>query len=798
MKRLSPKEAAPAPRSAAPTARRAAPYLAAAFAGIVFGLHRIVDPDVFQQVAAGREHLLHPSSIGVSSFHDLFVGQAYVADKWLASVVAALFDALGALALYQVALAVLAALGFCFLLRRWGAGPLAAAAGSAIGLAASAFRLEPRPETLSLALLCWLVGLLAPGAAWPARRRPWVAATLALWVNLHGYFVNGLLVLAAALAADALRPPRGTSRRDAVRAAGAALLAGFVASFLHPQTYKAVLWPLGQLLALRDQAILREAIGELAPTSSLFEGIGAARIVLAALTFVAAAAYFVPRSPLRRAVPRALAGFAAALPWLAAPPPGLVQWPYRLTAALFAAALFELPALLAGARAAAARGEGCGAQAPAAARGDRCAAPEAAAPGERCGTPAQAAGPRGLLPAFLFAGFAVLALPVVRNTALLPPAALLLLAPLWSAAAAEAGASPRMAALSRRGVPALAVAAFVLCCLLRLAGWLAPGTYRAPGWTGLGVDERSVPIAAAEFVAARPVRGKIVNDFQSGGALLRRLYPARRVFIAGNTSCYPASFLETYRREVMGGDGDPADLTARYDADVVVLAHAAMETPKLAARLARSPAWRLAHLDAAAAVFVRAADGDAPLDLDAAAGRLTAEARVSEPWPAWLGGRRSPFPALNAGLFLRAAGRPDLALRLGEKLWSEAPDVETATFCAGAAEEAGRLPEAVEKLEWARRERPADDAVRTWLARALFARAAARLAEPAAAGPDLERCLALSPGEPGAQLLLALVRAAEGRADEARRLAAEAWPRAPEPLRDFARRDPRLAPVLPR
>ncbi|MCE5246926.1 hypothetical protein LLG88_08415, partial [bacterium] len=493
MKRPSPKEAAAAPRAAAPTARRAAPYLAAAFAGIVFGLHRIVDPDVFQQVAAGREHLLHPSSIGVSSFHDLFVGQAYVADKWLASVVAALFDAVGALALHQIVLAVLAALGFCFLLRRWGAGPLAAAAGSAIGLAASAFRLEPRPETLSLALLCWLVGLLAPGAAWPARRWPWVAATLALWVNLHGYFVNGLLVLAAALAADALRPPRGTSRRDAVRAAGAALLAGFLASFLHPQTYKAVLWPLGQLLALRDQAILREAIGELAPTSSLFAGIGAARIVLAALTFVAAAAYFVPGSPLRRAVPRALAGFAAALPWLAAPPPGLVQWPYRLTAALFAAALFELPALLAGARAAAARGEGRETRTQAAARGEeRGAQALTSARGEGRGTTAQASGPRGLLPAFLFAGFAVLAVPVVRNTALLPPAALLLLAPLWSAAAAEAGASPRRASLSRRGVPALAVAAFVLCCLLRLAGWLAPGTYRAPGWTGLGVDERSV------------------------------------------------------------------------------------------------------------------------------------------------------------------------------------------------------------------------------------------------------------------------------------------------------------------
>ena len=740
--------------------------------GVLFGLHRIVDPDVFQQVAVGRAILSEPGSLGVSSFLFTFPGYPYVEDKWLASVLAALFDSASGphgLMVYQILLAALAGAAFFALFRVWGGGPEAALAGAALCLAACAFRLEPRPDTLSLALVALMGSLVRSRLTF--RRALWVLpAVMVVWVNLHGYFLNGLLVLAAALVAAALGdagalPAMWQQRSAASWRRGAALLAlATAACVVHPQGWKALASPFRQLLMLRGEPILRQSILEFQPSSSLFEGIGAARWTLLAITAVCAVLLVFVRAG-RSALARSAAGIVAALPWLLLPPETLRLWPHRLAVGLLIAALFEAFASIR---------------------------------------------ERRVLGPMLLAGSLLLAFPVIRNASLIPPAALLLLVPAWTRAGGElagrvpgrAGGAHRLAWAGR----AAAVALVVVVAWARLADHLAPGTYRAPGWTGWGIDGARFPVAAAELIRKGIIiPGPLLNNFDSGGYLLYRLHPPRQVFIAGNTSMYPPSFLAAYRHEVLGGDEDPEALHERYGADLVVLDTAAMDTPRLIGRLARSLSWALVHLDRGGAVFARRDDRAAAfiarhevrLD-DAATASLAEGPGGVSPLPGWLFPRRRAYPALNIPIFLRACGRPDLAAGSAARSWDAAPTEETAVFLALAAEEAGRLDGEVPRLELAVAAFPRSMPVRGSLARALFFRAESRLAgqELPAARRDLERSLELTPGAPGTGAALARVLALQGEVEAARRLLAESLESEPK-LRDVAARDPVLSTLLP-
>ena len=177
-----------------------AAFLLALVLGATFGIHRLIDPDVFLQVAVGRAILSQLNSLGVSTFVDAYPNYHYVEDKWLASVAVALADAAGGpggLMIYQVALCVLATASWYYMQRAWRASPAASLAGVSLALLICNFRLEPRPDTMSHALLALTLGLTVANLS--SRRLLWLTPMLfAVWANLHGYFVNGLLVLLGA------------------------------------------------------------------------------------------------------------------------------------------------------------------------------------------------------------------------------------------------------------------------------------------------------------------------------------------------------------------------------------------------------------------------------------------------------------------------------------------------------------------------------------------------------------------------------------------------------------------------
>lgn len=742
--------------------------------GAAFGLHLVTDPDVFLHAAVGKAIWNDFRTLGVASFHDVAPAKPYVADKWLvqlASAAAASAGNSGVMGM-QIALTTLVAGAWFWMLRRFGADAWIALAATALALVATAHRLEPRPETLSHALLAIVAGLLA-GRARPRVLAGVLAAIAVVWVNAHGYFVNGLLAVVAALGAALVDAPPAAlakGRLQAVRHAALLLLLMTAASLVHPQGWRALIWPFQQIAEARANPVYAEAIGELKPTWQLLEGASAWHFALFPAALLAG---YVLAATKRGLALRSLAHAAFALPWLILPPDTSTLWPHRVTWALACAALVELvPAL----------------------REKRTFA------------------------ALLFAGFGVLAMPAIRNVGLIAPFALVLLAPAWSRAwQALAARQERMRAM----VVVASLTLAVVATGARLLDHLAPGTYRGPGWTGWGVDARVFPEESADFLLAQALPTPILNDFQSGGYLLWRLPLGRRVFIAGNTSLYPIAFLEEYRRDVMGADASLDAVAARHDVKTVILAHAAMETPHLVARLAASPRFALVHVDEAAAVWVRRdhPEGARAIarqgEIDGARlAALVSDARSTKAAPALPLARARLFPALNAGVFLRAAGRPNLAHELGEKLWPHAPGALLAAFLAGTADEGGRLIEEIPRLETIEKAGDGSAETRSWLARALFVRGAtaldrvlamattggenprksgaSSLLDPAIA--DLSRSRWLAPGEPGPALGLARARAASGDDAGARALVRELLDGpAREEVRRFVATDPWLS-----
>lgn len=750
-----------ADRHEAKVSWRLLPLLAALLLGAAFGLHQVNDPDVFQQAAVGRTLVSRPGTFGSSPFHFTWPDYQYVNDKWLTSVIAAAFAATGdaGLPVYQLILCLGVALAWYAMLRAWKVGRWAALAGVALVLGGSGFRVEPRPETISAALLALLVALLGRERAF---RRTLVLAggLMVLWVNAHGYFVNGLLVLLAAAVASRLSslpalvgPEDG---RTPFRRGLILLGVGCLATLVHPQFYRAAIWPIKQLFVLGGDPTLRAAIQELFPSTELLQGMGTWRYLLLAGSIIV-----LTLAPLvhRFAAPpaRLSLGALAVFPWLFFPPDGLTQWPYRLTLCTWLLAFTELVPHL---------------------RRQQWFQP------------------------LLFAGFSVLALPVARNLALLPPTAMLLWMPVFAEWSAR---SPGMSPRWRSAGVAAALLVVILIGGARLGDHLAPGIYRTPGLAGFGLDREALPVEAAEFIARENPPGELLNDFQSGGFLLARLYPTRRVFIAGNTSFYPTSFLADYRERVMAAGENLEAQLAAYGIRTVVLTHGALETPQLAGRLTRSPRWALVHVDRSAAVWVHREPATQPLiqrcqvRLPQVAAELLARQPRPRLLPGWLGPRCPVFPRLNLGIFYRSINHPELGLAEAAALWREQPREELATFSAAAAEEAGRLSEQVAWLEQARRLFPKSRPVQDWLARALFVRGGERLSQ-GQVGPareDFLAALAQAPAAVGPLLGLARLEAEAGRIDAARDFLQRAL-RTPEgeQARRYASQDPLLAPLL--
>ena len=120
------------------------------------------------------------------------------------------------------------------------------------------------------------------------------------------------------------------------------------------------------------------------------------------------------------------------------------------------------------------------------------------------------------------------------------------------------------------------------------------------GRLGYQFDKETKPVAAANFLRATPIAGRLFNEYEFGDYLIYSNWPGQRVFIDGRADMYGDQLLQDYYVVKRLQPGWQAVLD-RYDIDWILF-----DTDSALVRaLHRDRGWQLVHADGVASIFVR-------------------------------------------------------------------------------------------------------------------------------------------------------------------------------------------------
>ncbi len=209
---------------------------------LVAGNRLLIDPDTMWQITVGQWIIDHRAVPETDVYSFTMRGQPWISTQWLAQVlyakVFAIFGWSGPVVLAAGAISATFALLAKFLSRRLSESATLVFIAAALALTVP--HLLARPHVLALpVMVAWVGGMMA---AADRRRAPsfWLLPLMALWANLHGGFVFGL-VLIAPIALDAVVSAEPRLRRTLVLRWAAFGLAALLTSFATPYGWNALL-----------------------------------------------------------------------------------------------------------------------------------------------------------------------------------------------------------------------------------------------------------------------------------------------------------------------------------------------------------------------------------------------------------------------------------------------------------------------------------------------------------------------------------------------------------------------------
>src|SRR6516165_7712695 len=202
----------------------------------------LIDPDTQWQITVGQWILDHHAVPQTDAFSFTMRGEAWISTQWLAQVayagVHAWFGWTGPVVLAAAASALTFALLARFLSRSLSES--ATFVFVAVAFALTAPHILARPHVLALpVMVMWLVGLIAAADRHDAPSLALVPL-MALWANLHGGFVFGLLMIAP-IALDAIVNAQDPSRKPLMLRWAAFALTAIVASCCTPYGWNSLL-----------------------------------------------------------------------------------------------------------------------------------------------------------------------------------------------------------------------------------------------------------------------------------------------------------------------------------------------------------------------------------------------------------------------------------------------------------------------------------------------------------------------------------------------------------------------------
>jgi hypothetical protein len=209
---------------------------------LLAGNRLLIDPDTMWQITVGQWILDHRAVPETDVYSFTMRGQPWISTQWLAQVLYAKSYAIagwsGPVVLAASAIAASFALLARFLNRQLSESTVLVFIAAALALTVP--HLLARPHVLALPLLvAWVGGLIASA---DRSRAPsfWLLPLMALWANLHGGFVFGL-VLVAPIALDAVLSADLASRKSLALRWAVFAAAALMASCCTPYGWNALL-----------------------------------------------------------------------------------------------------------------------------------------------------------------------------------------------------------------------------------------------------------------------------------------------------------------------------------------------------------------------------------------------------------------------------------------------------------------------------------------------------------------------------------------------------------------------------
>jgi hypothetical protein len=209
---------------------------------LLAGNRLLIDPDTMWQIALGQWIVDHRAVPWTDVYSFTMRGQPWISTQWLAQVLYAVAFAIAGWA-GPVVLAVSAIAATFVLLAKFLSRRLTESAALvfvAAGLALTMPHLLARPHVLALPLMvAWTSGLIA---AADRRGAPsfWLLPLMALWANLHGGFVLGLMLIAP-IALDAVLNADARARKSLAQRWAVFGVAALAASCCTPYGWHALL-----------------------------------------------------------------------------------------------------------------------------------------------------------------------------------------------------------------------------------------------------------------------------------------------------------------------------------------------------------------------------------------------------------------------------------------------------------------------------------------------------------------------------------------------------------------------------
>jgi hypothetical protein len=202
-----------------------------------------LDPGVLWHTVVGQHILSGGELPHADTFSCTRASKPWIAQQWLGECGLALLHRLGGLDLVLLATATFLAGVYAWLGHRLLRGrmhPLLATLVVALAVLASAYHFHPRPHIINLALLGWTFARLIDFEAGRTSltRLFWLVPLYALWTNVHGGMVGGVVTIAAAATgwglakAVGLQTPLRSYRQ--LLLLGALALACGMTAFLNP------------------------------------------------------------------------------------------------------------------------------------------------------------------------------------------------------------------------------------------------------------------------------------------------------------------------------------------------------------------------------------------------------------------------------------------------------------------------------------------------------------------------------------------------------------------------------------